>query len=185
MAKNIVFLLIGSANAGKTNTIREWCERREDKKVISKKGKLIVFITKINDENELVIASLCSPQELRKYDVEEVKKLISNRIKNYNQLKDDNKFPRFIWILPFTVGIKSDKVKKEEVTEAINLLKNKDFQLTKIYLKRTKYDKKRDIEYFKEIDNFVDGIKDYTIESKENDEKRQAEELDKIIEKNI
>ena len=48
MSKNKVFLLIGSEDSGKTETIREWCNLRGYKLTPG----LNSFITKINGKDE-------------------------------------------------------------------------------------------------------------------------------------
>ena len=168
MVKDKAFLLIGSENAGKTETIRGWCNL----KGYELSRGFNIFETKIEGKEELIIISSCSPQELSKYNLSNINELLSKRVRDYRKITKDKGFERFIWIMAFTVGITEGKVKKEEVTEAISLLEN--FKPTKIYIKRT------DIEKFEEIDTFVNGIKDEMIISKEEYE-QQAKELDEII----
>ena len=95
-------------------------------------------------------------------------------IEDYEKRTKENGFERFIWIMATTVGVRKGIVKRDCVTEAINLLEKKEFQLTKTYMKR------KDICQFYEIDKFINEIKGEEIISNKEYE-RQAKEFDNII----
>jgi len=174
MAKNKAFLLIGSEDAGKTETIRGWCNLKG-----YELGRgFNSFVTKIKDKKELIIISSCSPQEASKYNLDKIKRLLSKRIRDYKQKTKDKGFERFIWVMAITVGKGYGKLKKEEVTEAIKLLEEKDFDLIKIHIIREKEDRGA---IFTEINKFIEGLTKQPIKTKEKDQREQAEELDKII----
>lgn len=166
-----VILLCGSHNVGKTKTLKTFFGVHHISKL-----KSMQLLDRVLDGKNVYASSLSSPQELAKdfCNVEKVKNQIDKRLKKCDKksLGED-----YILIIPFTMSVKDGKINDNCILEPIDWLKSMNIKVFPVYLRKTKAD------LLDSKDDLMKKISATIIESRKDEEYRQAKELENIIKK--
>lgn len=164
-----VILLCGSQRAGKTGTLKTFFGVIHIRRL-----KPMQLLERILDGKIVYATGLTSPQELANdfCNVEEVKKRIDKRLKKCDKeaLGKD-----YILAIPFTMFVEDGKINEKCILEPIEWLKSLDIRVVSVYLRKTETD------LLVSKDALMKKISATIIESKKDEENRQAKELEGII----
>jgi hypothetical protein len=178
-----ICLLCGAPRSGKTNTLKAFFGVSRIKKL-----EIMQLLKKDFNGKKVYAFSLTSPQELAMgaYQrleengfcrVEKVKPRIEKRIKKCEKASHNEKD---ILVVPFTMFVQEGKVNEKCITEPIEWLVLKGFEVFVVYLRK-------DDEFLHLRDELMKKISTSTsvstIESIKDDYNRQAKELETIIKK--
>jgi hypothetical protein len=166
-----VILLCGADNAGKTTTLKVFFGVRHIRRL-----KPMQLLERKLDGKTVYAVGLTSPHELANdfCNVEEVKKRISKRLKKCDEKGRDNDY---FLIIPFTMSVVNGRINEKCILDPIEWLRSLGIRVLPVYLRKTETD------YLDMKNALMRKINAEIIESKINEEDRQAKELEEIIKK--
>ena len=170
---NTIVLLIGTNEAGKTKTLKEFFCVSHIKRL-----KPLQLLKRVSKVITIYSVSLSSPQEQSKFcNVPEVEARIKKRI---GKCEEDSKGKEYILVIPFGIYQKnrrSEELNEKCILEPIEWLKSLGFKVISVYLKKEK------TRLFPKKNLLVSKVTSLEIKSDKN-YPRQAKELENVI-KNI